>query len=745
MAQYLSDTLPPYRFQVIPLQFDDIDMVIKEKRIEFIITQPASYANLEYRYGITRIATMRKRRNDKTYTHFGAVIFTRSDRNDIHTLEDLRNKSFMAVHPDAFGGWWMAWREFERAGFNVKTDFSTLMFSGLPQDRVVFSVNDGDVDAGTVRTGVLESLAQAGKIDLADFRILNQRKLADFPQALSTELYPEWPLAAAAHTPADLAQRVVVALLRLPEDHPAAAAANISGWTVPVDYHAVHELMRELNVGVYAESLNIDVSRFVARYQSWIWGTLAALTLALAVAGILMQIALKLKHSQSQLKKEILVRQQAVASHEAQGRRLRMLYDASSMPGLTFHEQLREVLRLGCRLLDMQVGSICRIDLHTNSSNVVEIVAPQDESLSSGVQVSLNAALDFIAYVSEKPLVVNAFSKSEWRHQCENMAGRFESFLAATVWVNGQKFGTISFASPAARAVPFEGIDVDLVKLIGRWAGMTLERQMDREETERARASAEQANAAKSDFLSKMSHELRTPLNAIIGYSEMIYEVAREENMNGILPDLPKITTSATLLLTIINDILDLAKVESGKIELFIEEFSIAELVREVAATMRPLVDQNHNRLVIDCPADVGSMHGDVVRTRQILFNLLSNAVKFTKNGIITVSARKERSQGVARVVLAVSDTGIGIKADKLAVLFADFVQAERSTTRKFGGTGLGLAICKKFANLLGGDISVVSQLDRGSTFRVWFPLHCTATQPAKTSSPAPATSVTTS
>ena len=568
MARYLSDTLPPYRFQVIPLQLDDIDRINNEKRIEFIITQPASYANLEYRYGITRIATMRKRRDNKTYTHFGAVIFTRSDRNDIQTLEDLRDKSFMAVHPDAFGGWWMAWREFSRAGFDVKTDFSTLLFSGLPQDRVVFSVNDGEVDAGTVRTGVLESLAQAGKINLDDFRILNQRSLPNFPQALSTELYPEWPLAASAHTPADLAQRVVIALLRLPEDHSAATAANISGWTVPVDYHAVHELMRELNVGVYAESAHMNLSKFISRYQSWIWGTLAALTLALAVAGILMQIALKLKHSQSQLKKEILVRQQAVALHEAQGHRLRMLYDASSMPGLTFDEQLREVLRLGCRLLEMQVGSICRVDLHANSSSVIEIVAPQEYLQNRGVPVPLDASLDFIAYVSEKPLVVNAFSKSEWRHQCENMAGRFESFLAAAVWVNGRKFGTISFADPAARGVPFEAIDVDLVKLMGRWAGMTLERQMDREETQRARASAEQANAAKSDFLSKMSHELRTPLNAIIGYSEMIYEIAREENMTAIIPDLPKITRSATLLLTIINDILDLAKVESGKIEL---------------------------------------------------------------------------------------------------------------------------------------------------------------------------------
>ena len=180
------------------------------------------------------------------------------------------------------------------------------------------------------------------------------------------------------------------------------------------------------------------------------------------------------------------------------------------------------------------------------------------------------------------------------------------------------------------------------------------------------------------------------------------------------------------------------------EVELFIEEFSIAELVREAAATMRPLVDQNHNQLVIDCPADVGSMLSDVVRTRQILFNLLSNAVKFTRNGIITVSARKEREQGVTRVILIVSDTGIGIKADKLAALFCDFVQAESSTTRNFGGTGLGLAICKKFANLLGGDISVDSQVDRGSTFRVWLPAHCTvsqSTKPALSTTQASATS----
>ena len=262
------------------------------------------------------------------------------------------------------------------------------------------------------------------------------------------------------------------------------------------------------------------------------------------------------------------------------------------------------------------------------------------------------------------------------------------------------------------------------------------QREKELEELNKQLAAATQA---KSAFLASMSHELRTPLTAIIGFSEMLQAGAEAEGRQEQAEDLYRINDSAKHLLGLINGLLDLSKIEAGKMELHLEWFSVRSVVDEVANTVRPLVEKKSNRLVIDCPEEVGSIRSDLVKVRQCLFNLLGNANKFTERGVITlnvqrvtsdqwpVTSRKAEEQLVTHhsslITFEVKDTGIGMTPEQLSKIFEAFTQADATTTRKYGGTGLGLAITRQFCQMMGGSIRAESELGKGSTFTLELPV----------------------
>jgi signal transduction histidine kinase len=340
----------------------------------------------------------------------------------------------------------------------------------------------------------------------------------------------------------------------------------------------------------------------------------------------------------------------------------------------------------------------------------------------------------------------------QMRHEVRQLVGAFETEERALLYRRMAEtrtsltWGMVSFATATVLAL------LNLVALYVLARRDIDERHRTEQELRQAKDLAEAASRSKSAFLANMSHELRTPLNAIIGYSEMLSEEDPALDPADYRADLAKIQSAGKHLLSMINSVLDLSKIEAGKLDVFPETFAIAELVQSVVTTIQPLADKSGDRLVVQCPNDLGVMWSDQAKVRQALLNLLSNATKFTTNGTITVGVEREGGEATGWVLFRVADDGIGITADQLARLFEPFTQADSSTTRKYGGTGLGLTITRRLCRLLGGEASVASVPGRGSTFTLRLPAELpdgdlqpetehtswTVRAPAATASPPP-------
>ncbi|MCU0518339.1 MAG: PAS domain S-box protein [Oscillatoria sp. Prado101] len=325
----------------------------------------------------------------------------------------------------------------------------------------------------------------------------------------------------------------------------------------------------------------------------------------------------------------------------------------------------------------------------------------------------------YIQQVASLPPVAKA-EKEHWIEQ------NIQSLVVIPMVCGRSLKGLLGFDSVRSEKTWTEE-SVALLKMVAEMLANALERQRTEAQLQRAAGAAQAANRAKSLFLANMSHELRTPLNAIIGYSEILLEEAKDLGYPELAPDLDKIRAAGNHLLALINDILDISKIEAGRMSLYLESFDIFALVDSVVATIQPLVQKNGNTLEVDCDPALGTMHADMTKVRQVLFNLLSNAGKFTSKGRISLAVRRE--QGVLgssvageMIIFTVSDTGIGIPAEQLQNIFQPFTQADTSITRLYGGTGLGLAISQRFCVMMGGEIAVTSEVGAGSTFTVRLP-----------------------
>ena len=373
------------------------------------------------------------------------------------------------------------------------------------------------------------------------------------------------------------------------------------------------------------------------------------------------------------------------------------------------------------------------------------------QTTPEGHFLSVNPALARIyGYATPEELTSNLTNIRQQAYVNPQRRDKFMQVMAECGEVSGFESevyrvdGSVIWISESARAVC--DADGELLYYEGSVEDIS-DRKVFESALQLALEAAEAASTAKSAFLANMSHELRTPLNAIIGYSEILQEETEELGYDELIPDLDKIRTSGRHLLSLINDILDISKIEAGRMDLYFETFDIATLIEEVASTAAPLIEKNGNTLNLHQISNMGTMHGDVTKVQQILLNLLSNAAKFTQNGTITLTASREKIAGHSSepreenssepaadsqssiaskefLVVNCTDTGIGMNPEQLQHIFQPFTQADASTTRKYGGTGLGLAISQRFCLMMGGNISVKSQEGVGSTFTIRLPVN---------------------
>jgi signal transduction histidine kinase len=414
---------------------------------------------------------------------------------------------------------------------------------------------------------------------------------------------------------------------------------------------------------------------------------------------------------------------------------------------------LDSIIRSAAQLTDADFSTILQAE-----GNVLRVMA----SLTPE-EIRVGAAHPFSRGSVSSSVILDGVTIHEFSPAAEHLAkypdsqmiaAGYQAQLVVPLIRQGVPIGSLGVAR--REQVPFTDRQIALLETFADQAVIAIENARlfsELQEANRQLGDANQqlaeASQHKSQFLANMSHELRTPLNAIIGYSEMLQEEAEEIGEEAFIPDLQKVNAAGKHLLGLINDILDLSKIEAGRMDLDLTTFEVGQLVRDVAAIVQPLMEKNGNTLVVICPDDLGTMHADQTKLRQALFNLLSNAAKFTEQGNIELRvareapppttphcdgegstsdgfplpAAAERGSGGGAFSFAVADTGIGMTEEQLGRLFEAFSQAEASTRSRYGGTGLGLAISRHFCRLMGGDLTVESAYGQGSTFTIQLPV----------------------
>jgi len=634
-ARYLTNLLPDYDFEIVPLDFDEVDKAVRENQVDFILVNPGIYVNLEYKYRVSRLATIHNLRGDDAYKVFGGVIFTRSDHKDIETLKDLKGKSFMAVDANSLGGFQMAWRELNAIGINPYEDFSRLEFGGI-HDHVVRSVVKGEVDVGTVRTDILERMSSSGDLKLSDIRIINPQLDNEFPFRLSTRLYPEWPFSKVQQTSDELAKKVALALFAMQKDHPAAKAGKYAEWDLPLDYQQVHKLFQELKLPPYDVIGKFTLEDAIKKYWYWALLSLAAILLMSAVTSAVVRRNKRLKRVQ---------------------RRMERHYE---------------------RLLDSVGDGIYGVDLEGNCTFV-------------------NTAMERITGWKKKDLIGrNQHRILHHTHADGSPHPAYECPVYMTItdskprYINDDMFWKKDGSSISVEysSTAIKGVGNKTLGSIVVFRDTTARKQVEEEKREHRMQLAHVARLSTlGEMASGIAHELNQPLTVINNYSRAcIRMLESQESMQEQCSDvMEKISTQAERAGAVIKQIRHFVKKELPEKK----PVKISDMLDMVIELTRMEIARKEVNLTMDQDISVEWVLAQDTQIEQVILNLVRNAIEAMEE--IPASERNLVIQTQAmpgnKVKFRVSDSGCGIKKELVDELFDPFV------TTKEQGMGLGLSI----------------------------------------------------
>jgi signal transduction histidine kinase len=709
---------------------------------------------LESRYGVSRIATLKRHWQNLEFSQYGAVIFSRSDDAAINSLADLKGRSLMVVNNNAFGGFQMAWRELKRVGIDPFSDLQRLDYNGFPQDNIVHAVLAGEVDAGTVRTGLLENLAARGDINLDSLRVLNHRNSDDaYPFLISTELYPEWPLAKLSSTSDQLAREVVVALFSAPEYEFALPDAARFSWTIPMDYSDVHELMHELKIGPYMPDRTISLERLVAEYGRWLLVIIVTLlSLSLVTLYVLRvnrrmhesQLLLtgevrerrdaerkleehkqllekrveertaRLNHVNAELEADIAARIRVEKTLRDSEQTLRELNKIASVYPMPLEEKITALIEAGRSHFGFEYGT-----LYQRTDSGAEIM-----QRTGNQQGTKEPILDIDAREFDHMLHDEAMQMVQ-----QPLPGMAETFsqdkesncVAVKVVVEGQPYGFLCLADSGHSLRTLNKVDKDILQLLADWIGMEIARNQasDREQQHVSDLAHVSRLGTMGEMASGLAHELNQPLTAIANYIRGTLRRLHAGKMDDqeLQSVLERSAKEAERAAEVIRRIRAFVSKDSS----LREEIDINEPARQVARMVATELNANHISLVLDLEQFPGTVVADAIQIEQVLLNLVRNAIDALiehrgDKREISITSKMNKSGNVA---IEVADNADALSPADLSRIYDPFF-----TTRE-DGMGLGLSISKTIIEAHGG--TMYTRLADGHTVAGFtLPLICT-------------------
>jgi two-component system sensor histidine kinase TtrS len=663
-ASYLTKTLPAYQFEIVPLDFDEVEPAVKDTRIHFLLVNSGIYVNMEVRHRISRIVTLNNRFGDEPLNVFGGVIFTRKDRNDINHLEDIKGKRFLAVDKTSLGGFQMAWGEMDKLKINPYKNFSVLEFAGT-HDKVVMAIINGQFDVATVRTNILEKMAADGDIKLDDFKIINQFNDKDFPFLRSTPLYPEWPFSKLQQTSNLLAQQVAVALLNMPA-YQATGIHQYAGWTVPLDYQLVHDLFKQLKLPPYEDRGRFTLLDAISKYWQWLLMALMFLLMMTIMSSWVVRLNRQLKKSKLSLEYQ----HDLVLNSVCDG-----IYGVDLKGNCTFINLSMKKIT-GWRAADMIGHNQHKILHHSHEDGTPH---PEDKCPV------------YLTFRDNQPRFIE--DDIFWKKDGSNFPVEYSS--TPMLDHKGSSIGSV---------VVFRDIS-----------------ERKKAEEEARKHLAELAHMARLNTMGEMAsgiaHELNQPLTAIAtnAFASIQMLDSGRISKEKLADILETIGMQAERSGEIIRQLRQFVRKEQPERSLI----NLNHLIEEVLLLIKPEARKATVFITRHLDKRIKKVKVQPIQIEQVVLNLVKNAIEAVNGN--DIQNRKllisTEMAGNHAVIVSVQDTGPGIDKEIRAGLFDPFI------TSKDNGLGLGLSISQGIIEAHRGNIYLDSTSARGSIFRFTLPV----------------------